>query len=85
MEERGGARTQAKLEQEAVGSTAAHPEQPRVQAALVVEGAERDAIAGRIGAAGRAEPDVVVVQVPPRRTAGYTDACRWKLPEHKYG
>ena len=69
-QERGGTRAQAELEHEVVGRAAVHPEQPRMQATLVVEGAERDAIVRRIGAAGGAEPEVMIVQVSPRRAAG---------------
>ena len=59
--ERRGARAPAEVEHEAVGRAATHSEQPRVQAALVVEGAERDAVARRVGATGGAERDVMVV------------------------
>ncbi len=79
--ERGGARPQAQLEEEAVGRAAAHPQQPRVQAALVVEGTERDAIVRRIGAAGRAELDVMVVQVPPRGAARHRAAIAVALDD----
>jgi hypothetical protein len=55
-----------------------------VQAALVVEGAERDAVARRIAAARGAELDVMAVQVPPRRAAGNSAAIAVAL-DHRVG
>ena len=65
---------EAQLEAQAVGSGSrtAHP--ARVHAPKVMPGAQRGAVRGIVGAPGRAENHVVVVQVAIGRAAGYRAA-----------
>jgi len=65
---------QAQLEAQALRRSARAAHQPRVHAALVVMGAERRAVPQRVGTTGRAEADVVVVQIAVRRAAGHRAA-----------
>ena len=79
-----GVPAKTEFEDQAVGRAAPDPHEPDVQAALVVEGAERDAIFGLVGAAGGAEPEVMIVQVPPRSAAGHSATVAVPL-DHRIG